>query len=165
LLSFWDNKTGGEFGGWGKHAELAEFENGEFQQWYIACAPGHPFLKFVIETVFRNIRKYNPVFDGVGKHGVLRVTGPVAYTMAIRELLATSNHRIVDSCVDFGFEYNIYRSNSHVSVFQSHYSKQTTPVVKMGFIQATLTTVLLIIRNMVRPVRQLLRSKFFATLL
>ncbi|SMP82008.1 glycosyltransferase family 32 protein [Noviherbaspirillum suwonense] len=135
LLSFWKNGKGDEFEGWGRHKELSEFENGEFQQWYIACAPGHPFLKAVIEGVLRNIDSYNPVLHGVGKHGVLRVTGPVAYTLAIQRLISDVGHRFVDSRAELGFEYSVYSSKAHTNLFKSHYSVLTRPIVKLGHIQ------------------------------
>lgn len=50
------------------------------------AAPGHPFLRAVIERVVSNVDNYSPWRFGVGSIGVLRVTGPVAYTLAIAPL-------------------------------------------------------------------------------
>ena len=61
LLSVWDNDAGGEHQGWGKHPELRHVSGGEFQQWHIVAAPGHPFLRVVIANVLRNIEIYNPL--------------------------------------------------------------------------------------------------------
>jgi mannosyltransferase OCH1-like enzyme len=132
LLSFWKNRDGERFEGWGKHAELSDSENGEYQQWHIACAPGHPFLKAVIENVLSNIDKYNPALHGTGKYGVLRLTGPIAYTVAISRLTSKCKCRIVDSQTDLGFEYSVYQSTSHTGIFKTHYSALTDSIVRLG---------------------------------
>jgi inositol phosphorylceramide mannosyltransferase catalytic subunit len=128
LLSNWNP----DFTGWGHHYELRNLKRGEFQQWYIACAPGHPFMKEVLETVLENIDRYDPSLHGVGKNGVLRVTGPIAYTLAIHRALDAHPHRFADSEKELGFDYNLYRGQSHETVFRSHYSVQTAPVVRLG---------------------------------
>ncbi len=98
LLSQWHNGKGEQHANWGLHRDLhGIIEGGEFQQWFIACVPGHPFLKAVIENVLSNIDRYNPELHGVGKPGVLRVTGPIAYTLAIVPLLDSYPHRRIDS--------------------------------------------------------------------
>jgi hypothetical protein len=135
LLSTW----GREQASWGYHYELRNLAHGEFQQWYIACAAGHPFLKEVIETVLCNIDRYDPHLHRVGKNGVLRVTGPIAYTLAIHRVLGRHPHRTVDSAKELGFEYNVYRNQSHETAFRSHYSTQTAPVVKLGFVKRGLS--------------------------
>jgi mannosyltransferase OCH1-like enzyme len=135
LLSTW----GEEMNGWGHHYALRNLPHGEFQQWYIACAPGHPFLKEVIDTVLRNIDLYDPHLHRVGKNGVLSVTGPIAYTLAVHRVLVNHPHRIVDSVGELGFEYNVYRNQSHETTFRSHYSTQTAPVVKLGFARRSLS--------------------------
>lgn len=132
LLSFWRNRDGEKFEGWGKHDELSDLENGEYQQWHIACAPGHPFLKAVIENVLFNIDKYNPALHGTGKYGVLRLTGPIAYTLAINRLSSKCKCRVVDSQMDLGFEYSVYQSTSHKGIFKTHYSALTDSVVSLG---------------------------------
>ena len=52
----------------------------------VGINPGHPFLKAVIEMVLRNTRTYTPL-DGFAKFAILRVTGPITYTLAIVPLL------------------------------------------------------------------------------
>lgn len=128
LLSGWNN----DMHAWGLHWELRDIPTGEFQQWHIICAPGHPFMKAVIDTVLANIDTYVPSLHGIGKNGVLRVTGPIAYTRAIHRILAQHPHRIVDSAHDLGLEYNIYRNQSHETAFKSHYSVQVHPLVHLG---------------------------------
>lgn len=139
LLSNWA-RVSGEFD-WGGHYELRHIAAGEYQQWHIVCAPGHPCMKAVIETVLANIDSYNPSLHGVGKKGVLRVTGPVAYTVAIHRIQKEHAHRVVDITAELGFEYNVYRDQSHEKEFKSHYSLQTAPVVRLGWAKRQLTHV------------------------
>lgn len=138
LLSEWNNELEG-YDVWGKHYELREFGGREFQQWYIACAPGHPFLRAVIENVLNNIHIYIPGLHGTGKPGVLRVTGPIAYSLAIHRIRAAHTHRLVNSQQDLGLQYTVMTANSHKTEFKSHYSLQTHSVVKLGFIKSKVT--------------------------
>lgn len=137
LLSNWE-QVSGEFD-WGGHYELRDIPAGEYQQWHIVCAPGHPCLKAVIEAVLSNIDKYDPNLHGTGKKGVLRVTGPIAYTIAIHRIRHEHPHRIVDIKAELGFEYNVYRDQSHEKAFKSHYSLQTAPVVRLGWAKRQIT--------------------------
>lgn len=132
LLSQWLHRSE-EQQAWGGHDEIHGLPGGEYQQWHIVCAPGHPFLKAVIETVLSNMDLYDPHLHETGKRGVLRVTGPIPYTLAIHRIQAAHPHRVVDSLDDLGFEYNLYPNQSHQTAFKSHYSLQTAPLVKMGF--------------------------------
>ena len=135
LLSRWHNKPGEEFAGWGLHPEIGDID-GEFQQWHIVAARGHPFLRAVIERVLRNIARYNPVLDGQGWIGVMRVTGPIAYTLAIRPLLPRYRHRIVDAQTELGFQYSIFPrtvGSPHQSLFRrAHYTQLNEPVVRLA---------------------------------
>ena len=65
-------------------ADELNYKFGEFQNWHIICRPEHPFLHRVIEIVKENIKNY---IGGADKGSVLRVTGPIAYSKAIIELL------------------------------------------------------------------------------
>jgi inositol phosphorylceramide mannosyltransferase catalytic subunit len=90
LLAQWNT-------GVGIHPELDGFmEGSEYQQWHVIAAAGHPFLAAVIERVLRNIRDYDSELDGVGALGVLRVTGPIAYSRAIHPIRADHSHRQID---------------------------------------------------------------------
>ena len=131
VLSGWNN----DMQSWGSHYELRDIPTGEFQQWHIVCAPGHPYLKAVLENVMANIDKYLPSLHGIGKNGVLRVTGPIAYTRAIHAVMNKYPHRLADSHLELGFEYNVYRNQSHETAFKSHYSLQTAPLVRMTFVK------------------------------
>lgn len=132
LLSRWRNAKGEQFEGWGIHNRLRRIGRQEFQQWHIMAAPGHPFLRAVIETVLHNIDSYNPVWNQTGRGGVLGLTGPIAYTLAITPLLHQHRHRLVDSHDKLGLLYSIFTSTiyeAHKSVFKYHYSELTGPVV------------------------------------
>lgn len=134
LLSHWNNQPGEEFERWGLHPELGD-GRGEFQQWHIVAAAGHPFLRAVIERVLRNIARYNPVLDGAGWIGVMRATGPIAYTLAIRPLLQRYPHRRVDAQAELGFQYSIYprtHGSAHQALFPSHYTRLNEPLVRLA---------------------------------
>ncbi|WP_194710980.1 glycosyltransferase family 32 protein [Noviherbaspirillum soli] len=132
LLSHWKNGAGEQYDGWGMHEELIGMAQGEYQQWHIACAPGHPFLKAVIETVLANIDKYNPALHDVGRYGVLRVTGPIAYTIAINRLQSKHRCRIVDNNAELGFEYSIYKPTDPQGILRTHYSALKMPIIKLN---------------------------------
>lgn len=132
LLSSWRNKKGDQFAGWGLYPDLKSVANGEYQQWHIVASPGHPFLKAVIENVLSNIDNYIPTLHDVGKVGVVRVTGPIAYTLAIAPLLHIHKHRFVDSQFDMGFGYSIFSSAiDHNSIFKNHYSDLSESIIKI----------------------------------
>ena len=133
VLSQWRNNDGDCYQGWGKHPEFGvEFE---YQQWHIIAIPRHPFLKSVIATVKTNIDQYNPIRDGVGRIGVLRLTGPIAYTLAIKSIEKLHKHRLVD-LIDFGFKYSIFDdcSTSDLSRLygNDHYSNLRKPIVNLS---------------------------------
>jgi inositol phosphorylceramide mannosyltransferase catalytic subunit len=70
----------------------------------------------------------------VGGKGVFRVTGPIAYTLAIAPLLNLHQHRFADSDNDLGFEYSILRTNKakvHKGLFKRHYSDLLDPIIKI----------------------------------
>lgn len=148
LLSGWKDNETPQFDGWGVHAVVNNVVFEEYQQWYIVAAPGHPFLKAVIENVLRNIENYIPSLHGVGKPGVLNVTGPVAYTLAIKPLLHLHHHRIVHSQSDLGFEYSIFRSNDgHNSLFKMHYTDLSEPVINIEGTRKVLTGFIRILKE------------------
>jgi hypothetical protein len=132
LLAQWENEPGQEFPGFGVHPELRHIPGGEFQQWHIAAAPEHPFLAAVIARVVHNMRVYNPALHGTGPYGVLRLAGPVAYTLAIHPLLAQHPHRLVRSAVELGFCYSIYGGLAHWSRSPDHYSDAVDPILRVG---------------------------------
>jgi mannosyltransferase OCH1-like enzyme len=110
LLSFWDSGSGGRDEGAGKHAKYGVPD--EFQQWFIVSPRAHPFLEAVIARVSENIRSYDPLRSGVGASGVLRTTGPIAYTLAIQPILQDHSHRFVD-VFELGFRYSCFANDDN----------------------------------------------------
>jgi len=133
VLANWRNKPGESHEGFGMSKEVAHLEGGEYQQWHIIAAPGHPFLKAVIETIFDNIERYRPWLHGTGGIGVLRLTGPLTYTLAIEPLLATASYRKVADETAIGLQYSVYNKNkSHRAVYKTNYVKLTESIIHMN---------------------------------
>lgn len=132
ILSKWDNSENHAI--WGRHREVESLDGGEYQQWHIIAVAGHPFLRVVIERVINNIRNYNIFSAGFRSIGVFRVTGPIAYTLAIEDVKSLYPFRQLDIKQDFGIEYSIYEDYkpdvNHRSLFKIHYSSLKKPVIK-----------------------------------
>lgn len=129
LLSHWRNQPGGPRAGWGMHGELEATGRGEYQQWHVICAAGHPFLAAVIERVLQNIDAYRPWREKLGQHAVLQVTGPIAYTRAIHPIRELHPHRLVDDESEIGLEYSIRPGFDHTRLFASHYVYLDRPMI------------------------------------
>lgn len=129
IVSSWDNGPSGTHPNFGKHAELARFHRDEMQQWFIVSAAGHPFLKAAIAQVLANIETYNRFLVGTGKVGVLRTTGPIAFTTAIAPLLTQHEYREVTNEKEVGLEYSIAGGYDHKASIGAHYSDLSSPVV------------------------------------
>lgn len=114
ILSHWD------FGGRPHEDKLKKY--GEFQQWHIICIKKHPIMKQIINKIIDNIKCYDKNVDGIGKSGVLEITGPIPYTKVILSALHRYNFTIYRSHRDIGLIYNNL-NRSHKKVFgKSHYS-------------------------------------------
>lgn len=133
LLSHWRNGVGERFQGWGMHG--TDGVQSEFQNWHIICAPGHPALQAVIEAVVTNVRSYSSRRFGVGALGVLRTTGPIAYSKAIAPLLGEHSHRLFDS-EEAGLVYSVFFTDTsnarHRKLFKQHYTRLKLPLVSAG---------------------------------
>lgn len=130
VLSQWDNGPGRPFEKVGTNAECRHIPGGEFQQWYVIAAPGHPFLRAVIEKVLDNIKRYRPWRHGHARIGTLRLTGPRAYSNAIAPLLAHHPHRRTMYEDGLGLAYTSYsQTTAHRSVYAKHYHTNRTPIV------------------------------------
>jgi mannosyltransferase OCH1-like enzyme len=130
ILSQWSNKAGEQYQGAGLHPELVRVPGGEFQQWHIVSTPRHPFLKYVIQNTIFNCANYHPNWFGVGKMGVLRLSGPICYTLTIAPLRFRHKHRIA-TAEQLGFEYSIYPKQGNAeyhSMRPDHYSRQIEPI-------------------------------------
>jgi hypothetical protein len=116
------------------HAELAEVPDGEYLQWAIVTAPGHPFLREVILRVLNNIDDYSAWRSGVGRKGTLRLSGPVAYSLAIEPVRHLFPHTRLQHPAERGFVYTaLPHIESHRDIFgrTAHYAALDTPVVTM----------------------------------
>jgi hypothetical protein len=141
ILSKWHNADG-EFEQWGTVFDLRDLLGGEYQQWHVISAPGHPYLKAVLEQVLSNIDTYDPHLHETGKSGTLRITGPVPYTLAIERIRNQHPHRLVDARNVLGLVYNIIDgSQGHVEVFKGHYSLQTASIIRLGQIKRRMSHV------------------------
>lgn len=141
ILAHWDNLEGGMYVDHGRHPGLEKVSpQGEYQQWFIVAAPGHPFLRAVILEVLRCIDNYNPWKVGIGLYGVLRTTGPIPYTLAIydyikRGVVKKEQYRFVSRIEDLGFRYSIYDKYSQLRGHRNvitPYERNRRPVIRMG---------------------------------
>jgi hypothetical protein len=138
LLAQWRNGPGEPNEGWGLHRDLVQIAGGEFMTHFIICEPGHAFTEAVIHRILQNIDQYRP-WSAVGRTGVLRTTGPIAYTLAIWPILHRHPHRII-APEELGARYWIGEVFKHVGPGK-HYSRLYGPVVRLGRAQAALSRV------------------------
>ena len=133
IVSQWDNGPGAKYEDWGLQPELRHVPGGEYQQWFIASSAGNPFLKAVVEAVLRNIAGYGPLPALYGRYGVVRITGPIAYTRAIQPLLERHPHRAVNVEQQGYVRYSIYDGErGHYVAFKGHYSQLRDPIVPLS---------------------------------
>ncbi|BCK75990.1 glycosyltransferase [Acetobacter aceti NRIC 0242] len=133
IISQWSNAVGEKYEGFGLKSELSFIPGGEFQQWHIIAAPGHPFLREVVESIIKKVNSYRPWKDGTGKVGVLNLTGPIIYTKTIYPILDLYPHKFIRRESDIGLEYSIFGKDKHKNAFVLHYSKLQNPIVKPSF--------------------------------
>jgi len=127
LLAQWDEDH--QRRGFGQHPELSGVPGGEYLTHFIIGEPRHNFSRAAIDRIARNVREYKP-WSGVGKMGVVRTTGPSAYTLAVHPLRLTCRHRMVTEA-EIGSTLSI-GDYDHRRVFTRHYSTLTAPVAKLG---------------------------------
>lgn len=106
LLCRWDNRKGEAHENFGRHTEVASMKGGELQQWHVISAPGHPFLRRVINNVLSNIDRYRPWSEGTGQKGVMRLTGPTVYTLTIAKMLRKYPHTYFRTHLQAGLVYS-----------------------------------------------------------
>lgn len=139
ILTQWQNESGQKDQGAGLFAYLTEdlkIEHGEYQQWFIIAEVESPFIKKVIDDLVINILDYRPWNYGLnsyGKRGVLFLTGPVAYTKSIHEIIMKHHFRYERYDKNLSFIYNALQQ-SHTKVLQNHYSKHKTYIVNQGWL-------------------------------
>jgi inositol phosphorylceramide mannosyltransferase catalytic subunit len=129
IISQWRNAAGEKHKNFGLYKELAHIAGGEFQQWHVIAASGHPFLRAAIIRVLDSIDKYKPWRAGVGKAGVVRTTGPIPYTLALERL--NGPHTRIANESEIGLVFSIGDGYEHQTVFQKHYSMLESYIVKV----------------------------------
>ena len=114
----------------GRHKELS-FR--EYQNWFLLSAPKHVILERVVEEILRNIKSYNPFINGVGKLGVLRTTGPIAYSKVVHKNLKVSGVRVATN-EELGLKPTVHRIIDDQTPFPNkqstpHYSSLRVPII------------------------------------
>lgn len=155
ILSQWRNGPGELHEGFGLHPELSHVPGGEFQTYFIMATKQHPLSKAAIEAISRNILRYKP-WSGVGKMGVIRTTGPSAYTLAIYPELKNCSYRL-SSEEELGAKMSI-DDYQHEDVFKSHYASLTTPVVQLSRVGSILQSLIERLRQLKYLSRNSVRS-------
>ena len=107
--------------------ELRHIPDGEYVQWFMIYSQQHPFLKAVINRVVNNFAEYTVEKYGTGKDGVLRLSGPIPYTLAIEPILLQHKHRFIYYW-DVGLQYSVV--DRWESYMPDHYSTQTLPIIQ-----------------------------------
>lgn len=130
VLTQWRNGPGEANAGWGLHHDLSGVPGGEYLSHFVIAEPGHVFSASAIARISRNIRAYKP-WSAVGRTGVLRTTGPIAYTLAVHPLLADHPHRFAEEA-ELGVVYSIGDDYDHQAAFRAHYSTLTVPVIMLS---------------------------------
>lgn len=136
LLCHWQNGPNGYHPNMGFHDCISN-PFGEFQQWHIVAAKGHPFLKSVIENVCNNIKNYNPFIHDTGGWSVINLTGPIAYSLAIEPIINLYQHRLVRDNTKFSLIYSVFESKGiglgHHKILKKHYTQSNESLVLLPF--------------------------------
>jgi len=137
VLSQWTIRSGKP----SKHPELGGFEGCEYVNFFVAAAKHSPLLAAVIERVSGNIRDYS-LRDGVGKPGVLRITGPIAYTLALIDKKTSGSYRVAHMEDELSLSFSIYGNHySHKTRLGTHYSQIARPIIKTDPVRTALAVV------------------------
>ena len=154
VLSHWDNHSNQMHAGWGIYPDIST-PNGEFINWLIISKPRHPYIKRLIDLVTESIYAESQTKKGkCGKPGVLRLTGPIAFTNCLNDCISknkNSNHRIFKFWEN-SIRYSIFEkggplksaskkcksalseSRDSEQLYKlNHYSKKTTRIVNRAY--------------------------------
>jgi hypothetical protein len=131
IVSQWSNRTGEKYEGFGLKSEVTHVAGGELQQWHVIGAPGHPFLHAVLLAVLSGIDQYRPWLHGTGKVGVIRLTGPIIYTLAIAPLIQRYPCKVVANESALSLEYSIVPGDMHRTLFKAHYTRSEASIVRL----------------------------------
>ena len=127
--------SGPLLGHWSHHnhpqAKELNYAQGECVNWALAAPPRHPLFRTVIDGVVARIEQQTRLPASqrqVGKQGVLRVTGPIAFTRIIFEYRRLHAQHIHPSIYALGLRY---RPDGHPDASQrTHYRRLSTPIVR-----------------------------------
>tara|TARA_B110000858_G_scaffold14024_1_gene14167 strand:+ start:2873 stop:3661 length:789 start_codon:yes stop_codon:yes gene_type:complete len=110
-ISYWNEELNNEYG--------------EYCNWNIIIKKEHPLMKEIIDNVTYNINNYSIEKYGIGKKGVLFLTGPVAYS----KIILNNNYKlnIYNNYYDIGLVYNTIKD--HTKLFKKHYSYLNSPII------------------------------------
>lgn len=107
---------------------------GIYEQWFLAYAPGHPYLKITIDLIVKSINERVQIRSagraGKFKHSIMRLTGPDAYSAAIHLAVVYNgiHHREVDHRKWLRYSANAFRPHfeyAHGNV--PHYRDMNDP--------------------------------------
>ena len=110
-----------------------DFNFREYQNWFILAEPKHLILERVVEEVLKNISNYNPFTCGVGKLGVLRTTGPIAYSKVVHKYVNSTGVRVASN-EQLGLRPSIDKITDVQNPFPNkqsipHYSSLRIPII------------------------------------
>lgn len=141
VLAQWDNKIGGRYEGWGLTPDLWDVSGGEYVNWFFAARASHPLILSAVSYVLNAIKSYEPTQQNLGRYGILRTTGPIAWTRGIvfgmrRENRSRSLLPRIESCSELRLLYSVFNREGgaagameHRKVFVGHYTHYSEPVV------------------------------------
>lgn len=154
IVSQWSNQPGEKYEGFGLKPEVKHITGGELQQWHVIAVPGHPFLRAVLLAIFDGIDKYRPWLHGTGKVGVMRLTGPVIYTLTIAPLIELYPCRVIRNESVISLDYSIMPGDTHKKFFTAHYSISEVSVIRFLGILAMVTSLYQALRSLKRRLRR-----------
>ena len=122
ILCQWCNCKGEEYENFGIRWVDNYIDGGDYEQWHIIAAKGHPFLREVIIEVMRRIDNYRLWREGTGRTAVFYLTGPHTYSDAIYPIRDQHVHRYYRRDVDAKLKYSCLPGMLHADADKNHYS-------------------------------------------
>ncbi len=130
VISQWDTTQQSRFGRYLPAPEVSHIAGGEYQNWFIACAERHDLMAHVLSGIRENIDNYSVEKFGAGKPGVLKTTGPIAYTQSISQYIHDYPVRFLN-CFQSGLLYSAMGdTDAHRYLFRMHYSFLNHPIIR-----------------------------------
>ena len=135
----------------------------EYQNWFILATPKHEILERVIKEVVKNLTNYNPFTCGVGKIGVLRTTGPIAYSRVVHQFIHSVGVR-VSTNEQLGLKPTVHKITSDQNPFPNmqrvpHYSTLRVPIVYKSRIHDFIVSNFFTIRHKLGRMSKKFKSK------